>query len=91
VWETTDPDRRLVVLDRPGWNHIQQKHPDLGVPPQAVLRVVGEPDERMAGRQRGEEWFYRRGTGPSTWIKVVVHYEGNRGLIVTAFPRRSFP
>ena len=86
-----DPDRRPVALDWPGWNHIQQEHPELDVPPEAVLSTVQEPDERIAGRRRGEEWFYRRGIGPSAWIKVVVHCEGDRGLIVTAFPRRSFP
>lgn len=91
MWETTDPEGRHVALDRSGWNHIRREHPDLDVPPEAVVSTVHEPDERIAGRGAGEEWFYRRGAGPSAWMKVVVHYEGDRGLIVTAFPRRSFP
>jgi hypothetical protein len=32
-----------------------------------------------------------RRSGPSRWIKVVVHYESDRGEIMTAFPRRWFP
>ncbi len=91
VWETTDPDGRRVVLDWPGWLHIVHEHPDLGVPPEVILGVVARPDERLAGREPGEEWSYGRGAGPSAWIKVVVHYERDHGLIVTAFPRRSFP
>jgi hypothetical protein len=75
-------EQRIVIL---------AKHRDLAVEPTAVLRAVAAPHERAPGRMAGEEWFYRRGAGPSRWLKVVVHYEGARGLIVTAFARRSFP
>jgi hypothetical protein len=40
---------------------------------------------------RAYEWFYAAGVGPSRWLKVVVVYEGQRGFIVTAHARRSFP
>ncbi len=86
-----DPDGRRVVLSWRRWHHIRGKHPDLDVPPEAVRSAVETPDERVAGRGAGEEWFYRHGAGPSSWVKVVVHYEQGRGLIATAFPRRSFP
>ncbi len=71
VWETVDPDGRIVALDFRGWRHILETHRELQVERQVILD--------------------RRGFGPSQWIKVVVHYEDERGLIVTAFPRRSFP
>jgi hypothetical protein len=45
----------------------------------------------MPGPQDNEEWFYLGGAGPSRWLKAVVHYEGGRGRIVTAFARRSMP
>jgi hypothetical protein len=90
VWETTDPDGRLVVLEWEGWRHIRG-HRELDVSPEAILRVVAAPDERLAGRAPYEEWFYASGIGPSAWVKVVVHYEAARGLVITAFPRRSFP
>ena len=91
MWSVRDPDGREVVLDWVGWSHILRRHPYIGATPQIIVAAVARPDERVSGREAGEEWFYRRGAGPSSWIKVVVHYEHGRGLIVTAFPRRSFP
>lgn len=91
MWRSSDPDGREVVLDWVGWSHILRRHPYIGVEPQDIVATVARPDARMLGRDVGEEWFYRSGLGRSAWIKVVVHYEQERGLIVTAFPRRSFP
>ncbi len=91
VWETVDPDGRIVALDFRGWRHILETHRELQVERQVILDAVSKPDRRSPGHDPGEEWFYRRGFGASQWIKVVVHYEDERGLIVTAFPRRSFP
>ena len=57
----------------------------------AVIAAVAHPDERLPGRKPNEEWFYGRTAPPDQWIRVVVHYEGGHGLIVTAFPRRLIP
>jgi hypothetical protein len=91
MWLTRDPDGRLVVLSRERWAHILGEHPYIGVDRETLLKVVAAPDARVHGRRPGEEHFYRQGAGPSAWIRVVVHYERDRGLIVTAFPRRAFP
>jgi hypothetical protein len=91
VWETTDPDGRNVVLHRTRWSHVLVRHPYIGVEPEVILDAVARHDARIPGRESGEEWFYRRGAGPSAWIRVVVHYEHGRGVIATAFPRRAFP
>jgi hypothetical protein len=91
VWHTIDPDGRPVAMELRGWQHILDAHEQLGVGPETILATVASPDRRTRGRALDEEWFYRANAGPSRWIKVVVHYERNRGLIVTAFPRRSFP
>lgn len=91
MWETVDPQGRRVVLTRLRWLHICSRHGELKVEPDVLLEAVARPDRRAPGRERGEEWFYLEGAGPSRWIRVVVHYEGARGLILTAFPRRSFP
>lgn len=88
---TLDPDGRLVELSRERWKHILEGHPELARHLESVTRAVREPDKRLPGRQDGEEWFYLAGAGPSRWLKVVVHYEGERGRIVTAFGRRSTP
>ena len=91
MWETVDPDGREVALTDERLAHVLLQHPDLDVRPEVILNAVARPSARTPGRFEGEEWFYRRGSGPSGWIRVVVHYERDRGLIVTAFPRRSFP
>ena len=91
MWEATDPDGRRVTLQSIRWEHISTNHPYLDVESETIMAVVAAPDERIAGRRPAEEWFYRRGAGPTAWIKVVVHYEGVRGIVITAFPRRAFP
>ena len=91
MWERLDPDGRRVVLTARNWLHIRLRHDELDVPPDVVLEAVARPDRRAHGPRRGEEWFYLEGVGPTRWIRVVVQYEDGRGLIITAFPRRSFP
>jgi hypothetical protein len=91
MWETTDPDGRAVVLTDERWEHVRLQHPNLDVEPAVLLNAVARPSRRLRGRRPSEEWFYRRGVGPTDWMRVVVHYEGDRGLIVTAFPRRWYP
>jgi hypothetical protein len=88
---TPDPDGRPVDLTAERWRHILAGHPELTPHLDKVTRAVQEPDRRMPGRHDDEEWFYLEGAGPSRWLKVVVHYEGGRGRIVTAFARRSMP
>ena len=91
MWETPDPDGRRVALGEATWTHIVVEHDDLGCSPRDILRAVEDPGRRIHGREPHEEWFYAPGIGPSRWVKVVVHYEGDVGRIVTAFARRSFP
>ena len=79
MWELVDPDGRHVVLSRVRWAHIVEEHDELRVEPGVVLATVSHPDRRTRGHEIGEEWFYRRGAGPSRWLKVVVHYERDRG------------
>src|SRR4051812_4498903 len=90
----TDPDGRRVELTEKSWRHIvdpDDGHPDVEPYRDDVLRAVGKPDRRLPGRRENEEWFYLADVGPSRWLKAVVAYEGERGRIVTAFARRSFP
>ena len=88
---TLDPDGRTVELNAERWAHILDGHPELARHLETVTRAVQAPDRRQSGRDEGEEWFYLEGAGPSRWLKVVVHYEGGLGRIVTAFGRRSMP
>jgi hypothetical protein len=91
VWQTTDPDGRTVTLTFERWRHILDRHRELRRNRTAVLSAVSHPHERLPGRERDEEWFYGQDPRRDRWIKVVVHYDGDRGLIVTAFPRRFVP
>jgi hypothetical protein len=90
VWETRDPEGRLVVLLGRTWRHIVDDHPDLRVTVCRLLAIVELPLIRIDGRIPGEVWNYGRG-GPSRFVKVVVHYEHDLGRLVTAFARRRFP
>jgi hypothetical protein len=91
MWETADPDGRRVILDAARWAHIVGRHDVLEPYLEDLLRAVNQPDRRMPGRRDDEEFFYLAGSGPSRWVKVVVHYEHDLGRIVTAFPRRRLP
>ena len=80
-----------MVLTDEGWGHIVRKHPEITRLRAVIVGTVAAPDESIAGHLSGEEWFYRQGAGPARWLRVVVHYEADMGVIVTGFSRRSFP
>jgi len=88
---TLDPDGRRVVLSEARWQHIKERRPQLAPWLREVMSAVRDPTTRRAGRREGEEWFFLAAAGPARWLQVVVHYEGDEGWIVTAFPRRSLP
>ena len=86
-----DPSGRSVVLSAERWMHITTRHPELHPHRDDVLEAVRRPTSQVPGRRPDEEWYYRRGVGPSRWLKVVVAYEGTVGEIRTAFARRAIP
>lgn len=84
-----DPDARTVDLTADRWAHITEGHPELARYQSEMLEAVRMPSPRPT---LGEQWFYLENAGPSRWLKVVVRYESiDRGLIITAFGRRSMP
>jgi hypothetical protein len=87
----TDPDGQRVELLQADWTHIISAHPEMSGLQTEVLRAVAAPDRRRVGHEPNEKWFYLRGAGPSSWIKAVVVFDQQRGRIITAFPRRTFP
>lgn len=91
MWQTVDPDGRGVVLTPERWRHIVERHAELALNRENILAAVAAPEARRHGHEQDEEWFYGRGFGPSRWVRVVVHYEGAKGSITTAFPRRALP
>ena len=91
MWSTDDPDGRPVTLAFARWRHIARRHPEIARDRSVVLVAISDPEERLPGRIESEEWYYARSPRLGRWIKVVVHYDEGRGLIVTAFPRRWIP
>ena len=79
-----------VELTDTQWQHICEQRPILAGLRSEILRAVASPDATDPGGQPNETWFFLEGVGPSGWLRVVVAYEGGRGWIVTAFPRRKY-
>lgn len=89
---TRDPKGRTVHLTPRRWDHIAYGHPRLRPYRDDVIRAIAEPTEWFEAPRPGEAWYYLRGVGPSTWLKVVVAYdEKSTGSVITAFPRRRKP
>jgi hypothetical protein len=86
-----DPNGRTVELTEERWGHIVERHPEIQMLDQTVLRAIQAPDHRMRGRLGNEEWYYVKTDTPSNWLKTVVAYAEGRGHIVTAYARRSMP
>lgn len=92
-----DPDGRAVDLTSERWAHIvgagpdRVGHPELEAHAPDIIRAISDPSVRLAGRLPNEEWFYLEGVGPSRYLKVVVAFTSRRGLVITAFARRSMP
>jgi hypothetical protein len=88
---TTDPERRLVVLDDLAWAHIVRFHPMMAPHLEAVMAVVRSPDHRERDPRPGRERYFGRGLGPRAWLRVVVDFVEEPGYVVTAFPQDRAP
>ena len=88
-----DPDGRTVVLREERWRHIVNGHPELRSLERKIIEAVERPTVRRPGRSHSETWHYLelRPPRPAPWLKVVVRYGAQEGLVVTAFLRRSMP
>jgi len=86
-----DPRGRVVRLTVERWAHVVSGHPELEPFRAEVLAAVERPDRTEPARIAGEEWFFVRGAGPSSWLQVVVAFTETDGHIVTAFARRKSP
>jgi len=91
VRETVDPDGRVVVLTTRAWAHIMGEHEEVANCLEDILQAIETPSRRMPGRTSNEEWFFLADAGPTRWLHVVVHFEGEEGRVTTAFGRRRIP
>lgn len=87
----TDPQGRQVDLTDTQWAHILQGRGAAAPSQEEVLQAIRDPHDVLPGRKSNELWYYKADIGPSRWLRVVVAFQGERGFIVTAFPRRTKP
>jgi hypothetical protein len=87
--ETRTPDGVLVVLFEDTWLlHILNPHvghAELEPHLKGVLDTIESPDFREAERWPDRERFFKRETGPTGWLMVVVDSAEEPARIVTAF------
>jgi hypothetical protein len=89
---TADPDGRTVAFTPRSWQHIQSVRPELLNQLDAIISTISHPDFREADPQPGRERFYRRHvTDRIRWMRVVVDFNRDPAVIVTAFIQRKNP
>jgi len=66
---------RQIIPTEQRWAHITDGHPELADHRELVLAIAARPERTL----------------PSRWLKVVVHWQGDHGTVVTAFARRRYP
>jgi len=86
------PDGRLVVFTERSWQHIKTMRPELLDELDAILATVARPDLREPDPLAGRERFYRRHlTDRVRWMRVVVDFNEDSAVVVTAFIQRKNP
>ena len=89
---TVDPDGRRVALTAWTWRHIQSMRPELLNQLDAIVSTISQPDVREPDPRPGRERFYRRHvTDRIRWMRVVVDFNTDPAVIVTAFIQRKTP
>lgn len=88
----SDPDGRAVQFTERSWQHIESERPELLDELDAVMAAVARPDHREADPRSGRERFYRRhATDRIRWMRVVVDFNKEPAVVVTAFIQRKNP
>lgn len=86
-----DPDGTPVALTDEDWRHILDHHREIAPHLPGIAACVSHPTHILSGRSPREVWHYLENSGPSRYLKVVIHYHADRGYVRTAFGRRRFP
>jgi hypothetical protein len=86
-----DPDGTPVALTDEDWRHILARHGEMASHLTGIAACVSHPTHIVPGRSAREVWHYLADSGPSRYLKVVIHYHADRGYVRTAFGRRRFP
>jgi hypothetical protein len=87
-----DPDGRVVMFTERSWEHIMMRRPELAEDLRPILAAIESPDDRMPDRIVGRERFYREHiTDKVRWMTVVVDFDADPAVVVTAFVQRRNP
>lgn len=87
-----DPDGREVVFDVGTWLHLADRRPWLLDHVGAVLAAVALPDHRAPDPAVGRERFYaRHPLLPARWLRVIVDFEHEPAVVVTAMEDKVDP
>lgn len=66
--------------------HVRERHPELLPLIDDVLDTVTNPDAITPDPKRGRWRYWRRGIGPTRWVRVIVNWNETPAEIYTAFP-----
>lgn len=91
IASTTDGLGRTIVLTAERWEHIVDGHPELDGLELAVMRAVETADITVDGNKPGTMKHCAKDLGPARYLSVVVAYEGNMGMVRTAYPQSKEP
>jgi hypothetical protein len=87
-----DPDGRSVAFTARSWRHIHSVRPELLNQLDAIILTISHPDFREPDPQPGRGRFYRRHvTDRIRWMRVVVDFNKEPAVVVTAFIQRKNP
>lgn len=87
-----DPDGREVQFNEWSWRHIRARRPELLDDLGPILAAIQSPDHRQTDRIVGRERFHlRQVTEKLRWMTVVVDFNSDPAVVVTAFIQRKNP
>ena len=81
-----------MVFTERSWRHISASRVELLNELDAILAAIEHPDLREPDPRSGRERFYRRYvTDRLRWLRVVVDFNEEPAVVVTAFLQRKDP
>ena len=88
----TDAEGRFVEFSERSWQHIRSRRPQLLDDLRPILEAIERPDHHQEDRIDGRERFYlRHVTDKVRWLTVVVDFNPDPAVVVTAFIQRKNP
>ncbi len=71
--------------------HVLAEHNDMDGQLASVVATIEQPGFIETDRRPGRELYFRRGLGPSRWLRVIVAFDLEPPELVTAFGHFTEP